>query len=70
MREFLKGLVKEKNMEVLVPQHQFRIQLKNFEIKPREFKKLYSNKNLMTKRIFDPKRSLSKTWPIGTTSFD
>ena len=69
MREFLKALAEDKKMQLAVPQYQFKIQAKTFEITPREFKKILSNKKLFLKRIYDPKRSLTKTWPIGATSY-
>ena len=69
MRQFLEAAGRDERMELKVPQYQFKIAPKTFEIKPREFEKLYSNKNLLLKRLYDPKRSLSKTWPIGATSY-
>ena len=69
MRQFLEAAGRDERKELKVPQYQFKIAPKTFEIKPREFEKLYSNKNPLLKRLYDPKRSLSKTWPIGATSY-
>ena len=69
MRQFLEALEREEMMQIGVKQYQFKITPKTYEITPREFEKTYSNKNLLLKRLFDPKKSLSKTWPIGATSY-
>ena len=69
MRKFLEALAREETMEIAVPQQRFQITPKTYEIKPREIEKLYTNKRLLLKRLYDPKRSLTKTWPIGATSY-
>ena len=69
MRHFLEALARGERMEIAVPQYQFKITPKTYQIKPVEYEKLYSNKKLLLKRLYDPKRSLSKTWPIGATSY-
>ena len=69
MRQFLEALEKEETLSISVKQHTFKITPKTFEIKPKEFEKIYSNNNLLLKRLYNPKISLTKTWPIGATSY-
>ena len=69
MRKFLEALARDEKMEIAVPQQTFAITPKIFQIKPKEHKKLFPNKRLLLKRLYDPKRSLAKTWPVGATDY-
>ena len=69
MRSFLDSLARDELTEIRVIQQKFGITPKTYEVKPRKFEKVYSNHKLLLKRLFDPKRSLRKTWPIGAVSY-
>ena len=69
MREFLQALAVNKIMEIPVSQFRFEIAPKTYKIKPKEYEKSFSNKKLLTKRMYLPSISLTQTFPIGATEF-
>ena len=69
MREFLEALGKNEEKKLSIAQYRFQIAKDTYKIAPKHYKKLYRNKNLLLKRLYNPKILLSKTFPIGATEF-
>ena len=69
MREFLQAMAENKIMEIPVSQFRFEIAPKTYTIKPKEYEKSFSNKKLLTKRMYLPSISPNQTYPIGATEF-
>ena len=69
MREFLQALAENKTMAIPVSQFRFEIAPKTYTIKPKEYEKMYTNKRLLTKRMYLPSISSTQTYPIGATEF-
>ena len=69
MRGMLVALAKGENKKIMIPQQRFVISKNTYQVTPQEFNKVYQNKGLLVKRLFNPKISLSHTYPIGAVSF-
>ena len=65
MRQFLEALAREEMMEIGVRQYQIKITPKIYDVKPREFEKVYSNQRLLQKRLYIQKYLYLKHGPLG-----
>ena len=69
MREFLEAVGNNEDKKLSIPQHRFEISKNTYKIAPKHYEKIYRNKGLLLKRLYNPKVSISKTYPIGAVSY-
>ena len=67
--EFLESLAQTEQKQVGIPQLKFYIEKNSYQVAPKHYEKLYWNKNLLSKRLWNPKVSKSQTYPIGAVEF-
>ena len=69
MRGFLEAVARNEEKKLVIPQYRFEISKHTYDISPKHYEKLYRNKNLLLKRLYNPKVSISQTYPIGAVKF-
>ena len=69
MREFLEAVGRNEERSVSIPQKRFEISKNTYTIAPKHYEKMLKNTGILLKRLYNPKVSISKTFPIGAVSF-